>query len=312
MFSRIKTGLFTKKSSKPDEDKIAELKRKLAAYDAVVIGAGAGLSAAAGFEYGGAKFQKYFGDLARVFGIKDMYSGGFYPYPKAENRWAFWSRNSYFNRYVAPPKPVYEQLLKLVREKDYFVLTTNVDHQFQRAGFSKKRLFYTQGDYGLWQCATPCHGKNYDNREKVEEMLLAQGFVRTEHGIDLPPEGIAAIKSEIPTELIPKCPVCGEEMTMNLRVDDSFLEDAGWLEASERYREFLAEHKERPLLFLEIGTGYNTPGIIKYPFWQMTAEFPSAYYICLNLTELEVPEKIAKKSLSVGGDFAAIVRELLN
>ena len=255
-------------------EKAADLNRLLANAEAVIIGAGAGLSTSAGFTYSGERFKEYFSDFAEAFGITDMYSGGFYPFPSAEVRWAWWSRNIWINRYAPAPKAVYRDLLKLVQEKDYFVLTTNVDHQFQQAGFEKQRLFYTQGDYGLWQCSRPCHDKTYDNRETVREMLLAQGFlIESDDSLTLPQEG--GLKMSVPTELIPCCPVCGEPMEMNLRCDSTFVEDAGWHEADGRYREFLQGYAARPVLFLELGTGYNTPGIIKFPFWRMVSAWPS-------------------------------------
>ncbi|MBR6343977.1 MAG: Sir2 silent information regulator family NAD-dependent deacetylase, partial [Selenomonadaceae bacterium] len=224
--------------------------------DAVLIGAGAGLSAAAGYTYAGERFQKHFADFARKYHFRDMYSGGFFPYSTEEEKWAFWSRNIYCNRYDQPKSMVHEDLLHILREKDYFVLTTNVDHLFQNNDFAKERLFYTQGDYGLWQCKTPCHGKTYDNEEAVRRMRAAEQDMR------------------IPTELVPKCPVCGGAMEMNLRCDDTFVEDDGWRKASERYQKFLQHHKKDPILYWELGVGMNTPGIIKFPFWRMTAENP--------------------------------------
>ena len=239
-----------------------------------MIGAGAGLSTAAGFTYSGERYEKYFGDFAARFGIRDMYSGGFYPFPDAETRWAWWARHIYYNRYVPAPKPVYDDLRKLVQDKDYFVITTNVDHQFQRAGFDKKRLFYTQGDYGLFQSVDPAIRKTYDNEEWVMKAMEAQGFARNEEGIcDLPEEG--SISMRIPTELIPKCPDDGSEVTMNLRADDSFVEDEGWHRASAAYADFLRRHERLHTLFLEIGIGMNTPVICKYPFWQMTNDKPT-------------------------------------
>ena len=216
------------------DEAITRLKTEIETADAIVIGAGAGLSTAAGFTYSGERYEKYFGDFAARFGIRDMYSGGFYPFPDAETRWAWWARHIYYNRYVPAPKPVYDDLRKLVQDKDYFVITTNVDHQFQRAGFDKKRLFYTQGDYGLFQSVDPAIRKTYDNEEWVMKAMEAQGFARNEEGIcDLPEEG--SISMRIPTELIPKCPDDGSEVTMNLRADDSFVEDEGWHRASAAY-----------------------------------------------------------------------------
>ncbi len=289
---------------------IARLKMEIETADAIVIGAGAGLSTAAGFTYSGERFQKYFGDFAARFGIRDMYSGGFYPFPDEEIRWAWWARHIYYNRYVPAPKPVYDDLRKLVQDKDYFVITTNVDHQFQRAGFDKKRLFYTQGDYGLFQSVDSAIRKTYDNEEWVMKAMEAQGFVRNAEGIfDLPEEG--SISMRIPTELIPKCPDDGSDVTMNLRADDSFVEDEGWHRASAAYGDFLRRHERLHVLFLEIGIGMNTPVICKYPFWQMTNDNPKAVYACLNFNEAYCPVQIEKQSVCINGDSGDVIKQLL-
>lgn len=289
---------------------IARLKMEIVTADAIVIGAGAGLSTAAGFTYSGERFQKYFGDFAARFGIRDMYSGGFYPFPDEEIRWAWWARHIYYNRYVPAPKPVYDDLRKLVQEKDYFVITTNVDHQFQKAGFDKKRLFYTQGDYGLFQSVNPAIRKTYDNEEWVMKAMEAQGFARNAEGIfDLPEEG--SISMRIPTELIPKCPDDGSDVTMNLRADDSFVEDEGWHRASAAYGDYLRRHERLHVLFLEIGIGMNTPVICKYPFWQMTNDNPKAVYACLNFNEAYCPVQIEKQSVCINGDSGDVIRQLL-
>ena len=290
-------------------DGIARLREAIDEAQTVVIGAGAGLSTSAGFEYAGERFDRYFRDLAGKYHFSDMYSGGFYPYANSEAKWAFWSRNIYVNRYMDPPKPVYERLLDLVRDKDYFVLTTNVDHCFQKAGFDKERLFYTQGDYGLWQCSKPCHNRTYDNADAVRAMVKAQGFVIAENGMLIVPEG-TVLKTEVPRELIPHCPVCGKEMTMNLRVDDSFVEDEGWHRASERYAGFLRQHKNTKTLFLEAAVGWNTPGIIKLNFWRMVNEWPDATYACLNYGEASAPEEIVKKSICINGDIGDVLARL--
>ena len=289
---------------------IARLKMEIETADAIVIGAGAGLSTAAGFTYSGERFQKYFGDFAARFGIRDMYSGGFYPFPDAETRWAWWARHIYYNRYVPAPKPVYDDLRKLVQDKDYFVITTNVDHQFQRAGFDKKRLFYTQGDYGLFQSMNSAIRKTYDNEEWVMKAMEAQGFARNEEGIfDLPEEG--SISMRIPSELIPKCPDDDSDVTMNLRADDSFVEDEGWHRASAAYADFLRRHEGLHVLFLEIGVGANTPVIIKYPFWQMTNDNKNAVYACLNYNEAVCPVQIEERSIVIDGDSGAVIKQLL-
>ena len=292
------------------DEAIARLKMEIETADAIVIGAGAGLSTAAGFTYSGERFEKYFGDFAKRFGIRDMYSGGFYPFPDEETRWAWWARHIYYNRYVPAPKPVYDDLRKLVQDKDYFVITTNVDHQFQRAGFDKKRLFYTQGDYGLFQSVNPTIRKTYDNEEWVMKAMEAQGFARNKEGIfDLPEEG--SISMRIPSELIPKCPDDGSDVTMNLRTDDSFVEDEGWHRASAAYADFLRRHERLHVLFLEIGIGMNTPVICKYPFWQMTNDNPKAVYACLNFNEAYCPVQIEKQSVCINGDSGDVIKQLL-
>ena len=283
---------------------IERLRKALQEADAVVIGAGAGLSTSAGFVYTGERFERYFSDFGKKYGFRDMYSGGFYPYAAAEELWAFWSRYIWVNRYADPPKPVYEKLLSLVRDKDYFVLTTNVDHCFQKAGFDKNRLFYTQGDYGLWQCSKPCHDKTYDNLAAVRAMVESQGYSVAPDGTLTPPEGTAP-KMTVPTDLVPHCPVCGRPMSMNLRADDTFVEDEGWHRASERYALFLRRHQGMKTLFLELGVGFNTPGIIKYSFWRMTRDWPDATYACLNYSEAYAPGEIAGKSICLDGDIGA-------
>jgi NAD-dependent SIR2 family protein deacetylase len=272
-------------------DKIRKLRSALEEADCVLIGAGAGLSTSAGFTYSGERFDKYFSDFSEKYGFKDMYSGGFYPYPTPEEMWAYWSRYIYINRYMDIPKPVYEELFELVKDKDYFVITTNVDHCFQKAGFDKKRLFYTQGDYGLFQCSEPCRDVTYDNKDMILNMYEKQSGMR------------------IPTELIPKCPNCGKPLTMNLRSDDKFVEDEGWHEAAKRYEEFNETHKGK-VLYLELGVGYNTPVIIKYPFWQRTFDNPNATYACINFSDAECPEQIKDRSILIEGDIGEVLEDL--
>ena len=292
------------------DEAISCLKTEIETAEAIVIGAGAGLSTAAGLTYSGERFLKYFGDFAERFGIRDMYSGGFYPFPDAETRWAWWARHIYYNRYVPAPRPVYEDLRKLVQGKDCFVITTNVDHQFQRAGFDKKRLFYTQGDYGLFQSVNPAIRKTYDNEEWVMQAMEAQGFVRNEKGIFEIPAG-GSVSMKIPALLIPKCPDDGSDVTMNLRADDSFVEDEGWHRASAAYADFLRRHEGMHVLFLEIGVGMNTPVICKYPFWQMTKDNPKAVYACLNFNDAYCPVEIEKQSVCIDGDSAEVIERLL-
>ena len=302
MDTRISRGQGTK------EEQLARLRAALDRADAVVIGAGAGLSTSAGFTYSGERFQRVFFDFAERFGIEDMYSGGFYPFPDAETRWAWWARHIYFNRYIPAPKDVYGMLHALVRDRDSFVITTNVDHQFQRAGFSKSRLFYTQGDYGLFQSVDPADRKTYDNEAWVMAAMEAQGFVRDESGVFQVPEH-GKLSMRIPSALVPHTP-SGANVKMNLRADDSFVEDEGWHRASAAYAEYLEKHRDLSVLYLELGVGANTPVIIKYPFWQMTAENPKAVYACVNYNEAYCPAQIEKQSICIDGDIGDILSKL--
>lgn len=285
MFLKMPITKFTGNYS----EQIECLKDKLETSDVIVIGAGAGLSVSAGFIYSGERFKQYFSDFEDKYGFHDMYAGGFYPYSSQEEYWAFWSRNIFVNRYMDAPKPVYRNLLKIIKNKDYFVITTNVDHCFQKAGFDKERLFYTQGDYGLFQCSVPCCNETFDNEEAVRNMMERQKDMR------------------IPSMLLPKCPHCGKPLTMNLRADDTFVEDEGWHLAAERYHNFLRTRKSGKILFLELGVGYNTPGIIKYPFWQMVAENRHATYVCINYGEAVCPEEIKSQSICIDGDIGDVL-----
>ena len=288
MFSRI----WTKPSTKNNSGQIDWIKAALQDCDAVVIGAGSGLSAAAGFTYTGERFEQHFSDFVQKYGIRDMYSGGFYPFPTQEAFWAYWSRYIYINRYQDAPKPVYDNLLKLVTDRDYFVITTNVDHCFQKAGFDKKRLFYTQGDYGLFQCSEPCCQETFENEAVIREMVRRQENM------------------EIPTDLLPTCPHCGKPLTMNLRCDDTFVEDEGWHRAAERYENFLRTRAGQKILFLELGVGYNTPVIIKYPFWQMTAKNSNAIYACINQGQAVCPQEIEQRSICMNADIGQVLQSL--
>ena len=270
-----------------------QLHQAIEQSDAVLIGAGAGLSASAGFSYKGERFERYFKDFASKYSFHDMYVGGFFPYPTAEEYWAYWSRYIMVNRYMDAPKPVYQALLSLVQKKDYFVLTTNVDHCFQKAGFDKSRLFYTQGDYGLFQCSAPCCQKTWDNEEVIRRMAEEQKDMR------------------VPTSLIPLCPRCGKPMTMNLRSDDTFVQDDGWYQAAGQYRRFLLQHQKGRILYLELGVGYNTPGIIKYPFWKMALQNPEAVYACVNRGQAFVPGEFRQNALCLDDDIGSVLNNLL-
>ena len=292
------------------EEAVRKLRTEIREADVIVIGAGAGLSTAAGFLYSGERFETYFPDFIRTYGIRDMYSGGFYRYPAREIFWAYWARYIYINRYMDPPKPVYQDLFSLVDGRDYFVITTNVDHCFQKAGFDRKRLFYTQGDYGLFQSTDPANRQTFDNQAWVEQAMEAQGFIRNAEGFfEMPADG--RVLMAIPSSLIPKHPADGSNVIMNLRSDESFVENEGWHAASAAYADFLQKHGGMHVLFLEIGVGENTPVIIKYPFWQMTNDNPKAVYACLNYDEAVCPEQIKDRSILVNGDSGEVIRELL-
>ncbi len=280
------------KSTEDYFTQIERLKKVLENTEIIVVGAGAGLSTSAGFVYNGERFRENFSDFEDKYGFHDMYAGGFCQYDTPEEHWAYWSRFITVNRYMDAPKPVYNELVDLIKDKDYFVITTNVDHCFQKAGIDKNRLFYTQGDYGLFQCSEPCCQETFDNEKEVRQMMEKQ------------------IDMRIPSELLPICPHCGKPMTMNLRSDNSFVEDEGWHRAAERYENFLKTRKNMPILFLELGVGYNTPVIIKYPFWQMTADNPKATYACINYGEAICPDEIKRQSICIDRDIGAVLKEL--
>lgn len=275
-----------------ENKKITQLKYELKNADAIVIGAGAGLSASAGFTYHGERFKKYFSDFEEKYGFHDMYLGGFYPYQTLEEYWAYWSRYIYVNRYMNTPKSTYQDLFNIVKNKNYFVITTNVDHCFQKSGFDKKRIFYTQGDYGLFQCSEPCCNKTFENKDMIIDMIEHQHNMK------------------IPYNMIPKCPYCGKPLTMNLRADDKFVQEEGWYNAAERYQNFLQQQQNKHILYLELGVGYNTPIIIKYPFWQMTVKNTKAIYACVNYGEASCPHNIEKQSICINNDISKILKEL--
>ena len=280
------------KSTGTYSENIKKLREALASAEVVIVGAGAGLSASAGFTYSDERFRKHFADFENKYGFHDMYSGAFCQYDAPEEHWAYWSRFITVNRYMDAPKPVYQAILEVVKDKDYFVITTNVDHCFQKAGFDKKRLFYTQGDYGLFQCSVPCCQETFENEGIIRQMMDRQKDMR------------------IPSELLPVCPYCGKPVTMNLRSDNRFVEDKGWHMAAERYEDFLRTRESRRILFLELGVGYNTPVIIKYPFWRMTMRNPQATYVCINYGEAACPKEIQKRSICIDSDIGAVLDDI--
>ena len=274
-------------------ENLKKLKAAIESADAILIGAGAGLSTSAGLVYDGKRFHEYFHDFEKKYDFHDMYSGAFYTYPSPEAYWAYWSKFVFVNRYCDPPKPVYEALYELVKDKEYFVITTNVDHCFHKANFDKKRLFYTQGDYGLFQCSVPCHNKTYDNEESIRRMVAEQWNLN------------------VPTALLPRCPRCGRLMTMNLRSNDKFVEDEGWHEAMGRYQAFVGKYMKSKFLLLELGVGWNTPVIIKYPFWRLTAQNERAVYASINYGEPVCSEEIKQQSILINEDIGAALEKLL-
>lgn len=260
--------------------------------DRILVGAGAGLSAAAGMVGTGPRYEEAFPDFIEKYHDPSMYVAGFRNYSCPEEKWAYWSRAIMMDRYEFEDNGTYAALLDILRGRDYFILTTNVDHCFQRFGFDKTRLFYTQGDYGLWQCSGPCCRQTYDNETTVRRMAVEQEGMR------------------VPSDLVPMCPVCGRPMTMNLRCDETFVEDTGWHMAADRYTRFASDSMTSNTLYLELGAGYNTPGIIKYPFWRMSADNRRSHYVSVSLGSCQIPDPISKRSIGIDMDIREVLRTL--
>ena len=277
------------------EDQIDRAAKNIRNTDCVIIGAGAGASTAAGIQYGGKRFTDNFAEFIKKYGeyyMTDMYAAGFYPYPSEEAKWGYWSKHALMNRFDPPALPLYTELYDIVKNKEYFVLTTNVDHQFYKAGFDEKRIFATQGDYGKIQCQKACHPKTYDAKDLFRKMDKARRDCL------------------IPSELVPKCPVCGGNMAMNLRCDNYFVEDEAWHEAADRYAGFLEQNKDKKVVLLELGVGFNTPIIIRFPFEKMVRENSSYSLIRLNMDEAVVPESFGKRAIGIGGDMAKAITDI--
>ena len=277
------------------EDQIDRAAENIRNADCVIIGAGAGASTAAGIQYGGKRFTDNFAEFIKKYGghyMTDMYAAGFYPYPSEEAKWGYWSKHALMNRFDPPALPLYTELYDIVKNKGYFVLTTNVDHQFYKAGFDEKRIFATQGDYGKIQCQKACHPKTYDAKDLFRKMDKARRDCL------------------IPSELVPKCPVCGGNMAMNLRCDNYFVEDEAWHEEADRYAGFLEQNKDKKVVLLELGVGFNTPIIIRFPFEKMVRENSSYSLIRLNMDEAVVPESFGKRAIGIGGDMAKAITDI--
>lgn len=277
-----------------NKNKIKCIAKYIKNADAIVIGAGAGLSISAGLSYSGKRFENNFSEYIKRYGMSDMYSAGFYPFESQEEKWAYWSKHIYLNRYEFPSGQVYKYLLEIIKEKKYFVITTNVDHQFIKAGFQSDNIFATQGDYGLLQCKYACHKKLYENKNIVYDMVKIQRDCK------------------IPINLVPKCPVCGGDMEVNLRCDNYFVEDSNWDKAYENYNKFIVENINNNIVFIELGVGMNTPGIIKYQFWKLTNQIANSKYVCINLNETYCPQEIRNKSIYINEDITKVVMELKN
>ena len=272
--------------------RISEVKKLINEADYILIGAGAGLSTAAGLEYSGESFEKNFKEFIEKYNFPDLYSASFYDFNTQEEKWAFFAKMISLNRFNKEPLKLYQELCSLVKEKDYFIITTNVDGQFEKAGFEKEKVFETQGDYAYLQCEIACHNKLYYNYDLVNEWLK-----NTED-------------CKIPSSLVPKCPVCGGNMEMNLRKDANFVQDENWYKQDKRYGEFLDKSQDKNLLLLEIGVGFNTPGIIRFPFEQMVYNNVNTHLVRINKDYAFVSKEIEDKTILFDEDTNKIVEDL--
>ncbi len=276
----------------PYEEQIQEAAKAITDADYILIGAGAGLSAAAGLTYGGKRFTDLFPEFIEKYGVTDMYSACFYPFPSEEARWGYWSKHVYVNRIQPQALPLYQKVKELVRNKNYFVLTTNADHQFYKAGFGDNHIFATQGDYGLIQCKRGCHAKTYDDIEMMNQMHQARRDCK------------------IPSYMIPRCPVCGGPMEMNLRCDQYFVEAAAWHEAERRFGEFVDVCQDKKTVLLELGIGFNTPTIVRFPFEKLAGNHSNMTLVRLNLDEAIVPESLGKRAIGINADIQKSIGDI--
>lgn len=276
------------------EERIALAKKKFAEAGAVVVGAGAGLSAAAGLDYSGPEFKREFADYIRKYGFPDLYSSSFYEFPTEEERWARWARHIDYIRFRPQAMPLYKDLYDLVKDKNYFVITTNVDAQFRKAGFNPGKIFEVQGDYGMMQCALGCHPKLYSDKETVERIL--------KHSHDM----------TVPPEYLPVCPVCGGNMDVHVRKNGFFVQDEAWNKAAGRYEGFITRYAEnRRVVLLELGIGYNTPAIIRFPFERITYRNPEATLVRLNAEYPAGPAETAARTISFTEDMNEVIGKLI-
>ncbi|MCM3651379.1 Sir2 silent information regulator family NAD-dependent deacetylase [Metabacillus litoralis] len=276
------------------QTRVDKAKQAIEGADFILLGGGAGLSAAAGIVYSGKRFTENFAPFIEKYGLTDMYLSGFYPFRTQEERWSYWAKHISLNRYEAGATKLYMDLFNLVKDKKYFVISTNVESQFVKAGFPSEKVFEIQGNYGYHQCAKGCHDKLYDNELLVKEMV--------EKTVDC----------KIPSELVPKCPVCGGEMDPNLRINHYFVQDERWYELNKSYNDFLQDSEGKKIIYIELGVGFNTPGIIRYPFEKMTYYNKNARLIRLNKDHPEGLEENIDKTIAFTEEMQAVVSAIMN
>lgn len=282
----------------PYEEQIMQAADMIQKADYVLMGAGAGLSTAAGAVYGGTWFEKNFKEFKEKYGngpyMQDMYSAGFHPYPDEESFWGYWSKQAILGGIDLDVTPLYKDILKLLKDKRIFCLSTNADGQFQKAGYKEEQIFCTQGDYFHIQCQKACHQRTYNAVKLFKQMDQARK------------------NCQIPTYMVPKCPICGGPMTMNLRCDQYFVQDEAWYQAEKRFGDFLNEalKSQKNLLLLELGVGFNTPTIIRFPFEKLVKENKQVNLIRLNLNEAVIPESIEQQAVGINKDIKQTIKDL--